>query len=83
MKSSFANECFKLLCLGLNVQVFIGGLPVETDVEKCKLCHIAVGTPGRVKQLIEKGALKPKTMRLFILDEADKLMEDSFADDVL
>jgi ATP-dependent RNA helicase DDX20 len=44
--------------LGLNVQVFIGGLPVDTDLSKCKSCHIAVGTPGRVKQLIEKGALK-------------------------
>lgn len=63
--------------------VHYGGLPVEADLEKCKSCHIAVGTPGRVKQLIEKGALKPKTMRLFILDEADKLMEDSFADEVL
>lgn len=71
------------MILGLNVQVFVGGLPVEADLEKFKSCHIAVGTPGRVKQLIEKGALKPKTMRLFILDEADKLMEDSFADDVL
>lgn len=42
-----------------------------------------MGTPGRVKQLIEKGALKPKSMRLFILDEADKLMEESFSDDVM
>lgn len=56
---------------------------METDVEKCKACHIAVGTPGRVRQLMEKGSLKPKTMRLFILDEADKLMEESFAADVL
>lgn len=69
--------------VGLNVQVFIGGLPVEADLAKCKSCHIAVGTPGRVKQLIEKGALKPKSMRLFILDEADKLMEESFSDDVM
>lgn len=68
---------------GLYVQVFIGGLPLETDQEKCKTCHIAVGTPGRVRQLIEKGALKPKTMRLFILDEADKLMEDAFQEDIL
>lgn len=64
------------------MQVFIGGLPLETDQEKCKKCQIAVGTPGRVKQLIEKGSLKTNTVRVFILDEADKLMEDSFADDV-
>ena len=65
------------------MQVFIGGLPLEVDQEKCKACHVAVGTPGRVRQLMEKGLLKPKTMRLLVLDEADKLMEDSFAADIL
>ena len=63
--------------------MFIGGLPLDVDEEKCKLCHIAVGTPGRVRQLIDKGSLKTKTIRLFILDECDKLMEDSFSEDIL
>jgi chromosome 9 SCAF15140, whole genome shotgun sequence. (fragment) len=34
-----------------------------------------VGTPGRVKHLIELGLLQTNTIRLLILDEADKLLD--------
>jgi len=57
-------------------------MSLETDQGKCKSCHIAVGTPGRVRQLIDNNFLKTKTIRLFILDEADKLMEESFVEDI-
>lgn len=67
---------------GLKVHSFIGGLPFEEDKEKLQHCHIAVGAPGRVKHLIEKGFLKTDNVRLFVLDEADKLMERSFLKDV-
>lgn len=66
----------------LGVQVFIGGLPLETDKAKCKICRVAVGTPGRVRQLMECRSLRTETLRLFVLDESDKLMEESFIEDV-
>ena len=31
---------------GLRCCLFIGGIPVENDIESLKCCHIAVGTPG-------------------------------------
>ncbi|RDD47259.1 putative ATP-dependent RNA helicase DDX20 [Trichoplax sp. H2] len=65
---------------GLSSQVFIGGLPVKLDNQKTKNCHLAVGTPGRVLQLIESGALATKSIRLFVLDEADKLLEKNFTE---
>lgn len=34
-----------------------------------------MGTPGRVKHLIELGLLQTNTIRLLILDEADKLLD--------
>jgi len=34
-----------------------------------------VGTPGRVKDLVGKGALVLKKLRFFILDECDKMLE--------
>ncbi len=37
---------------------------------------------GRMKQLIEDGCLRTESVRLFILDEADKLLEESFQEDV-
>ncbi|KAJ8944247.1 hypothetical protein NQ318_013658 [Aromia moschata] len=67
---------------GLQVKSFIGGLPIQVDKENCNSCHIAVGTPGRIKHLISDGCLKTNSIRLFALDEVDKLMESSFVNDV-
>ncbi|KAF3426970.1 hypothetical protein E2986_04234 [Frieseomelitta varia] len=67
---------------GLKVEVFIGGTALESDKKKLNDCHIAVGAPGRVRHLIDKGFLKVENVRLFILDEADKLMETSFQKDI-
>lgn len=64
------------------MECFIGGLPLDVDRTKCKSCHIAVGTPGRIKQLIQDGNLNTGSVKVFILDEADKLTEDSFQDDI-
>ncbi|XP_030589192.1 putative ATP-dependent RNA helicase DDX20 isoform X2 [Archocentrus centrarchus] len=61
---------------GLECHVFIGGRPVSQDKPHLKKCHIAVGSPGRIKQLIELGMLSTASVRLFVLDEADKLLEE-------
>ncbi|XP_004699576.1 probable ATP-dependent RNA helicase DDX20 [Echinops telfairi] len=61
---------------GLECHVFIGGTPLSQDKTRLKNCHIAVGSPGRIKQLIELDYLNPASVRLFILDEADKLLEE-------
>ncbi|XP_048409378.1 probable ATP-dependent RNA helicase DDX20 [Stegostoma tigrinum] len=61
---------------GLECHVFIGGTPLNLDKMRLKKCHIAVGSPGRIKQLIEIGFLPTASIRLFILDEADKLLEE-------
>ncbi|MCI4380725.1 hypothetical protein PGIGA_G00243480 [Pangasianodon gigas] len=61
---------------GLECHVFIGGRPVSQDKLHLKKCHIAIGSPGRIKQLIEIGALLTSSIRLFVLDEADKLLEE-------
>uniref|UniRef100_A0AAY4B9H9 RNA helicase n=1 Tax=Denticeps clupeoides TaxID=299321 RepID=A0AAY4B9H9_9TELE len=68
---------------GLECHVFIGGTPVSQDKVRLKKCQIAVGSPGRIKQLIELGFLHTTSIRLFVLDEADKLLEEgSFQDQI-
>uniref|UniRef100_A0A3B3Q954 DEAD (Asp-Glu-Ala-Asp) box polypeptide 20 n=1 Tax=Paramormyrops kingsleyae TaxID=1676925 RepID=A0A3B3Q954_9TELE len=68
---------------GLECHVFIGGTPVSQDKARLKRCHIAIGSPGRVKQLIDLGFLSTSAVRLFVLDEADKLLEEgSFQDQI-
>ncbi|KAF9288234.1 DEAD (Asp-Glu-Ala-Asp) box polypeptide 20 [Mortierella alpina] len=66
----------------ITCHAMIGGMPVQQDRKNLKQCSIVVGTPGRVRSLIESGYLKPDLVRLLVLDEADKLMEDVFKEDV-
>ncbi|NXC91056.1 DDX20 helicase, partial [Cercotrichas coryphoeus] len=61
---------------GLECHVFIGGTPLSQDRSRLRKCHIAVGSPGRIKQLIELNYLSTGSVRLFVLDEADKLLEE-------
>ncbi|KAK9503848.1 hypothetical protein O3M35_010319 [Rhynocoris fuscipes] len=67
---------------GLKVGTFIGGMPMEGDKHNLSGCHVAVGAPGRVRHLIEQNIMDSSAVRLLILDEADKLMEEIFLSDV-
>lgn len=39
---------------------------------------IIVGTPGRLLHFLEEGLIDPSRLKVFVLDEADRLLEDSF-----
>lgn len=41
-------------------------------------CHVAVGTPGRVKFLIQKGTLLPESGKTLVLESADWLIAPVF-----
>eukprot|EP00246_Nothoceros_aenigmaticus_P017832 TRINITY_DN8982_c0_g1_i1.p1 TRINITY_DN8982_c0_g1~~TRINITY_DN8982_c0_g1_i1.p1 ORF type:complete len:700 (+),score=170.49 TRINITY_DN8982_c0_g1_i1:213-2312(+) len=43
---------------------------------------IVVGTPGRIKDLFERGTLNLKTLKFRVLDEADEMLNMGFVDDV-
>jgi probable ATP-dependent RNA helicase DDX4 len=46
-------------------------------------CDILVGTPGRLMQFIKSGDVKVEKLRTFVLDEADRLCDNQFLEDVL
>lgn len=43
---------------------------------------IVVGTPGRVKDLIDRGYLKLNNVKHFVLDEADRMLDMGFIEDI-
>ncbi|WP_304190920.1 DEAD/DEAH box helicase [Phenylobacterium aquaticum] len=45
-------------------------------------CHIVVGTPGRLKDHLERGNLNPKALRVVVLDEADEMLDMGFREDL-
>lgn len=60
------------------VHTFIGGTALKDDQAHLKRCHIAVGTPGRIEELLRLKHLRADTIRLLVLDEADVLLCKEF-----
>lgn len=61
----------------------IGGKAVRENVEELqKGVHVIVGTPGRVFDMINRGALNPDYLKMFILDEADEMLSRGFKDQI-
>jgi superfamily II DNA/RNA helicase len=57
--------------------LLIGGTSMDRQIEKLKKKpHVAVGSPGRICELIDLGKLKPHTFKAIVLDEADSLLAD-------
>lgn len=61
----------------------IGGTVVREDMRKLEQgVHIVVGTPGRVYDMINRRALDPSQIRMFVLDEADEMLSRGFKDQI-
>ena len=60
------------------VHTFIGGTALKDDQNHLKRCHIVVGTPGRIEELLRLKYLRADTIRLLVLDEADVLLCKEF-----
>lgn len=48
-----------------------------------KGCDILIGTPGRLKGLLKEGFLKVDKLEYLVLDEADRLLDFNFMDDII
>jgi len=61
----------------IKVGVFFGGLNIQKDEAtlKANCPHIVVGTPGRILALVRNKKLNLKTLKHFVLDECDKMLE--------
>lgn len=69
--------------LNVKVEGFVGGKSTKDDIEKLrKGIHVAVGTPGRIYDLVEKNFLDVSEMRMFVMDEADEMLSRGFLEQV-
>ena len=61
----------------------VGGANIGRQINQIKRGpHIVVGTPGRVKDLIDRGVLRLATVSTFVLDEADRMCDMGFVRDI-
>ena len=61
-----------------------GGMPIGPQFASLEhQPHIVVGTPGRVLKHLQKGTLKLNTLKTLVLDEADRMLDMGFYEDIM
>lgn len=61
----------------------VGGMDYRTERRALERgAHIVVGTPGRLRDHIERGSLDLSGIRAVVLDEADEMLDLGFAEDL-
>jgi ATP-dependent RNA helicase DbpA len=67
----------------IKVLTLCGGVPLRPHLASLSHePHIVVGTPGRILELVQKGALPLRAIKVLVLDEADRMLDMGFADDL-
>jgi len=75
LASALANTRVLTLC---------GGKPMHDQLNSLKRePHVVVGTPGRLKKHIIKGTLNVNSVQTLVLDEADRMLDMGFFDDIM
>ncbi|MBO4629459.1 MAG: DEAD/DEAH box helicase [Treponema sp.] len=63
--------------------VLYGGASYVAQIRELKAgCEIVVGTPGRIKDHLERKTLDLSKIKYFILDEGDEMLDMGFIDDI-
>ncbi len=74
---SFASKDFP------RTTVLYGGASYVSQIRELKKgCEIVVGTPGRIKDHLERKTLDLSKIKYFILDEGDEMLDMGFIDDI-
>jgi ATP-dependent RNA helicase RhlE len=81
IESDFKNLAFGL---GMFSASCVGGLPISKQIREIKMgVSFVIGTPGRLRDLINQKVLDLSTCHSVVLDEADRMLDMGFRDDML
>lgn len=61
-----------------------GGVPSRPQTEALRNgAHVVVGTPGRIQDHLDRGNLDLTALKTLVLDEADRMVDMGFKDDMI
>lgn len=68
---------------GASIATCVGGMDASRERRNlAQGAHIVVGTPGRLRDHLERGALDLSSLRVAVLDEADEMLDMGFREDL-
>jgi ATP-dependent RNA helicase RhlE len=62
----------------LKIAPVFGGVGIPAQAKKAAQAHIVVATPGRLEDLLDRGAFNLKQIQFLVLDEADRMLDMGF-----
>jgi ATP-dependent RNA helicase RhlE len=62
----------------LSLAAVYGGAGIERQAKLARRAHILVATPGRLEDLVQRGAIRLDSIRVLVLDEADRMLDMGF-----
>ena len=62
----------------LEVVTVYGGAPLAAQAKRAGRAHVIVATPGRLQDLVDRGAVSLSHVRILVLDEADRMLDMGF-----
>lgn len=68
--------------VGLKTVCVYGGAPKDEQRILLKKADVIVATPGRLKDFLEEGSIKLEGAKFVVLDEADRMLDKGFEDDI-
>jgi len=80
-----AEELRKLARFKQNIKILTlcGGQPIGPQIGSLQHgAHVVVGTPGRISDHIRKGTLRLDSVNSVVLDEADRMLDMGFIDEI-
>jgi len=67
----------------IKITSLCGGTPIGPQLASLEHHpHIVVGTPGRILKHLQKGTLNLENLKTLVLDEADRMLDMGFSDDI-
>lgn len=79
------DEQFREFASGLNLYsaLIVGGVSMDRQIRDLKRRpHFIIGTPGRLKDLINRRLVDLRSMTTLVLDEADRMLDMGFLPDI-
>ena len=67
---------------GVKTVAVFGGVPIAPQLAAVRGADVLVATPGRLLDLVAQKALKLSSVGILVLDEADKILDLGFADEM-
>ncbi len=82
LAKQIAEEINKAAGENVETVTIYGGVGYEPQIQGAKKANIVVGTPGRILDLLKQGKLDVSSIEYFVLDEADRMLDMGFQDEL-